>query len=160
PRGSRPCGPGSRTTTDRRTGGPPPPRSTRDGGGPPGTDTNDTPMKGSTSMIHSLGVQRPARWGAAMAIAAVFLLSSAAGARAAIFRPADGPALQAAVASANTNGPGRDVIIMSDQSFAPLAPITISSDLVITTDHSLQATPANTPTLDASSVTPPDVDFI
>src|SRR6266545_874022 len=111
------------------------------------------------SMTHSQAGLRRARWGAAMAIAAVSLLTFTAGANAAIFHPVDGPTFQAAVTTANTNGPGRDTIVMPNFLIPPLSPVTITNDLLITSDHGYQAV-NDLPVLDGSSVSPPDADFV
>src|SRR5262245_3435807 len=100
-------------------------------------------------MFHSHGALRPARWGAAMAIAAVGALGFATGANAAIFRPADGAALQTAILAANANGPGRDTIVLPATLISPTTQLFISSDLLITSDHATQAA-SNLATIDGS----------
>lgn len=110
---------------------------------------------------------RLTRWKGALAltITATALAASASAANAATFTPADGPALQAAITAANAS-PGLDTVILGRAVYQPTAPITITDDLVIDSDHSDQGV-GEIPLIDGTFVLPfqsdlftiqPDVD--
>lgn len=110
-------------------------------------------------MNRKTAASRLTRWKAALVLTvASTSLLGAASASATTYRPVDGPALQTAITAANSNA-GLDTIILRDDLYQPLTPITITDALVITGDHANQALNGG-PTIDGSQVVPYAADFI
>lgn len=95
----------------------------------------------------------------ALAGAAGALLAFAGSAPAAVYRPADSAAFQAALNAANST-PEADTIILTHgpNVYQPLQPNTISGKLTITADHAFQNPGTGNATLDGSFVNPLDSD--
>jgi hypothetical protein len=121
-------------------------------------DLRTTALERGSLMTCTTAAPRLTRWKATLAllIAATAVLAFAAGAGATVYHPTDGPGLQSAITSANSNA-GADTIVLNDAPYQPTAPMTITDTLTITGDHANQATLGG-PTVEGSFVVPTQAD--
>jgi hypothetical protein len=117
-------------------------------------DLRTTSLERGNLMTDLTAARRLGRWRPALAVvvAAGALLAVADGASANVYTPVDGPGLQAAITSANSN-PGPDTIKLASKNYQPSVPMTITDTLTITGDPQFQP-PGQNPQIDGTFVNP------